>query len=504
MPEFLSVQDDPGATQSNLQAKVDDNASEVGQNEVRGILPLHLYQRRPTCQQIHVFAAQPPFEILRTIFLLATPLSELKTKPTFQHKYFMQPAQNKVPLSLTYVCRRWRSVALSIPELWNSVSVRWDWDDPITHNVFEIWLQNAESTLDTRRRQASEDDRPQDMSLYALNIHFSAINPNNFNPHQAQFNIRTSRSIANNIKSCRSLNLHLKIDILRQFLETCGKDGAAAALLLEDVEISIVFRSSGYVHEMLALRAWICALPVLRRIRLTYPPNTRNPVRSDGLPSSRLESLNTIILTVHSDFAYTLQQLSYCTSATRIEFMDMAWISTKWPSVIEHPATLPKLISLSLSGVGNALYLLNYLTLPALKHLSFTSRGHPGPGYAADTQPPAFGDFLIRSGCAIDNLSIFDPRMNQYEAINFLRTPGVTDIPAVDVSYQSFPLDDSVSDAYSRLLSAGFFDRLVVWQTEKDTSVGYHTGWGIEIRPCDIIAELCNSQRVDRRPGMLL
>lgn len=45
MPEFLSVQDDRGATRLNAQAKVNGNASKTGQNGVRGTFSLPLYKR---------------------------------------------------------------------------------------------------------------------------------------------------------------------------------------------------------------------------------------------------------------------------------------------------------------------------------------------------------------------------------------------------------------------------------------------------------------------------
>ncbi|KXN90791.1 hypothetical protein AN958_03445 [Leucoagaricus sp. SymC.cos] len=56
-----------------------------------------------------------PYEILQQIFRHTVPPG------------FVTPSVNRAPLLLTMVCRKWRSITLSTPSLWSSISTTSDW-----------------------------------------------------------------------------------------------------------------------------------------------------------------------------------------------------------------------------------------------------------------------------------------------------------------------------------------------------------------------------------------
>lgn len=75
-------------------------------------------------------AASP--ELLSLIFLQSLPDDGLTT-----------PALNDAPLHLTWVCSRWREVALSIPDLWNSFRVAPAISNDQRVSWVEAWLRRS-------------------------------------------------------------------------------------------------------------------------------------------------------------------------------------------------------------------------------------------------------------------------------------------------------------------------------------------------------------------------
>ncbi|KAF7297940.1 F-box domain-containing protein [Mycena chlorophos] len=110
-----------------LKAQFDALSTQLG--AAQEVLAVHM--------QAITFARQIPVEVLQSIFLFALPASQ-----------FIKPSANTAPLLLCQICSPWRRVALNLPQLWTSLSLRTDRGRRRWRDLIEMWLgRTAEAPL---------------------------------------------------------------------------------------------------------------------------------------------------------------------------------------------------------------------------------------------------------------------------------------------------------------------------------------------------------------------
>nr|GAT56222.1 predicted protein [Mycena chlorophos] len=110
-----------------LKAQFDALSKQLG--AAQEVLAVHM--------QAITFARQIPVEVLQAIFLFALPVSQ-----------FVKPSANTAPLLLCQICSPWRRVALNLPQLWTSLSLRTDRGRRRWRDLIEMWLgRTAEAPL---------------------------------------------------------------------------------------------------------------------------------------------------------------------------------------------------------------------------------------------------------------------------------------------------------------------------------------------------------------------
>ncbi|KAH7926923.1 hypothetical protein BV22DRAFT_1032401 [Leucogyrophana mollusca] len=108
-----------------------------------------------------------PVELWRQIFMLCRPAPLLRgvaQTDCTSNADFCEPNCDAAPILLTRICRRWRDIALSTPELWASLRIyvdRYKEETQVVAFVFmlEWWLENSGTYL---LNLQLEDDEPSD------------------------------------------------------------------------------------------------------------------------------------------------------------------------------------------------------------------------------------------------------------------------------------------------------------------------------------------------------
>lgn len=422
-----------------------------------------------------------PFEILSSIFLLATELSLPLNCQTSFNKYVIAPSRSKAPLSFAYVCSWWRAVALGVPQLWTSVSGTQDWTKSTTSGLFTLWMNNVSRSNEATKEQMRE---------YALNLHLSPPRPSPSDIREGRRMVRVLRIFWANIRRCRSLNLRLDKNTLHELrtlvLESASKSDNidnAVPSILEDVELSFAFDTTVYNDFIDDLITWLKKLPALRRIRLTYVGvfNNESPIRTDMMPWSSFYEAH---ITCGMSFKNSVAALAQCTSARTVRLSGMGWTM---PTAVEisrlelTTTTLHLLTSLTLADSTNPPALLEYLTLPSLRNLTLRTRQAFFSFNISN-----FGAFLKRSQCSLERLTVVGLRMTRLDTTFFLNLPGVLKASVVDISFEgvarkfeNFPEDGELRNMLGELLTGKF----MVWITdtgeaEMEQHIGWKQNWG--------------------------
>ncbi|KAF8955710.1 hypothetical protein BDZ97DRAFT_260296 [Flammula alnicola] len=221
-------------------------------------------------------------------------------------------------MSLTYVCSWWRAVALAVPELWAAVSGTQDWTQSTTFGVLRVWMNNACMSSTTSGAG----------TVFPLDLHLAAPLPTSPDLREARRMVRVFRLFLNHVGMCRSLNLRLDKNLLRELeilLQTPSSPDVIhrhPALLLEDVEFAFPAKMSVCVDHINALIAWLNAAPALRRLRWTYFFDNER-LHMEALPWHKLEE---VILQCPMSFDRSLACLSQCTSAKTVFISNLGGI----------------------------------------------------------------------------------------------------------------------------------------------------------------------------------
>ncbi|KXN91037.1 hypothetical protein AN958_03104 [Leucoagaricus sp. SymC.cos] len=330
-----------------------------------------------------------PAEILQEVFFwcLPTPANHNEHLVFMRRETFTSPAH--APLLLCHVCRHWRDIALSSPNLWATLSV-----------IVRLGVAIPASDLATAWLSRS-GALPLNLALYQQN-----------------------ESSANCAAAAR---------ILEIFEERASQWG------------SVRFELSG-PHPTRAGVAGGRAGPSLRDFRL-YTSNDYSEEDEEGLFSvfnhaPHLRSLHTsriprLDISGHSSIPvpwtqFTHLSLDYLPAVgTALHILHMCpslescnmKVDTARGSVLCHTLQLPKLHTLSINlGFESLACFLDHLVLPHLFRLTVFVRGPLEQYRWAQEQ---FDAFLTRSTCHIHRLEIHDTGMTSSEFASCLRHPSL-------------------------------------------------------------------------------
>ncbi|KAF7321186.1 F-box domain-containing protein [Mycena chlorophos] len=313
-----------------------------------------------------------PVELITEIFLFCAPtLAELHDRPL----------KDLPPLLLTRVCRDWRSIALSIPELWQTVhctipAVTWE-AAATTGNAktalafLELWLSRAQAqpldvsvTVDSGNLGVAEsDERALAQILGRRRTQWREL--------VFKFPFASPDAVAGLNDS--DSNADSELPLLRRLsLDVAPNWGWLDPTTAGGSEMGVVTTFSN--------------APSLRELSLGY--NARP--RQFELPYHQLTSLVLAKTRPQELLACLLKTPQLVSCIADVDSADA-------PSLGVLPAnTVPRLTTFSLRGANLTLHILGLLTLPALESLSLAER----TGLNAEDFI-ALGSFLERSSMSV-------------------------------------------------------------------------------------------------------
>nr|GAT47425.1 predicted protein [Mycena chlorophos] len=292
-----------------------------------------------------------PVELITEIFLFCAPtLAELQARLL----------KDLPPLVLTRVCRDWRGIALSIPELWRTVHFTFPtlaWEAAATAAIgnsnakaalafLELWLSRAQA-------------QPLDISV--------TVDSGSLGVAESD-----ERALAQILGRRRTQwrELVLKFPFASPDAVAGLNDSNGALPLLRRLSLDVVAPDSGWWDPTTGLDAEMGVVttfsnaPSLREVSFGYNAHPRH----FELPYRQLTSLVLAKTRPQELLAYLLKTPQLVSCIADVDSADA-------PSLGVIPAdALPRLTTFSLRGANLTLHILGLLTLPALESLSLSER----------------------------------------------------------------------------------------------------------------------------------
>ena len=363
-----------------------------------------------------------PVEVWELIFFWCLPTPSNAA----QHIVFMRRqtlnSPQYAPLLLCHVCRQWRSIVLSSPRLWTTLSVL-------------IRLGAAVPAPD----------------LVALWLSRSGVLPLDLALHQQ------NESYANCIAAGRILDVfkrripqwgRVHFELFGPLATRLGVNGDKTLPLLRNFRLSIADNLSGEDEE--GLFGVFNHVPLLRKLHVSRIPQLHLSGRSTvQVPWRQLAYLSL-------DYVPAVQ--------TALRILDMCpnletclmKIDITQGSLLYDPLRLPKLHTLSINlGFESLAWFLDQITLPQLINLTVSVRGPLEQYRWAQEQ---FDAFLTRSDCRIRRLEIHDTGMTGQEFVSCVRHPGLQALAELVINdTKGWTLDPFVTQAALDLLATPTF-----------------------------------------------
>ncbi|KAJ7175388.1 hypothetical protein C8R46DRAFT_1078677 [Mycena filopes] len=303
---------------------------------------------------------QLPPEITAEIFVRCIP--RMDTHP----RHALDKTGMLLPTRLASVCRDWRTIAFSTPQIWCSMNICLN---PKTH---------TDSDIDFERRFSLGGDCPLSLELFWLPS--SVATPNTGLP---LLEIATAH--------CRNWE-SVKIDLIDKGAGLVDKIKGALPLLRE-LHLCVYTRS-------VSLGDAFSDAPRLRDLTITVFNTNFHIISAVNFPWAQLTTFNANGLSVEDCF-HVLRLASQLESCTFSE-----WFGVD-DGIPDTPLLLPNLRNLRLLTPERFRWFLDGLTLPLLEELHV---------YILPRQVPSFCDFISRSGCSLRDLGL---------GISSALTPGV-------------------------------------------------------------------------------
>ena len=318
------------------------------------------------------------------------------------------------PLVLTWVCRRWRNVALSTSQLWTNLRLfdKTYYSRPATalarSALLELWLDRARSV-------------PVDLHLVESPLINAYKDTNNFSGFPRGTTLQTIRKCFPRCKSIVILGSFRKPAFLEMYFPA-----DITLPLLQDLKV--IDHSKGLQidveHEMVPINA-----PNLRGVHFN---------RLGFLPLVNGAKIQQLMLDVKSEMFAAHHILDLLACCTTLEILDLACAFHSPHSSIPLRRTILqsslKTLKLSLfrkvdqdhsnEDIGT---LFHCLQLPSLVNLSITS---PGTELQATWDHTAFYDFLTHSGAELETLALsFQSGLIPCHLVTYLgMTPNLQDL----------------------------------------------------------------------------
>ncbi|EAU90410.2 hypothetical protein CC1G_00794 [Coprinopsis cinerea okayama7 len=348
-----------------------------------------------------------PVEVLEEIFLTYHSMVALSTFPYVRLQIFTHLA----PVSLTHVCRLWRTICLSLPTLWNAFYV-----PPrlhasgVTTSLLSLWLERSQGAplwIDIARRTIPMP------------------------PIEA-------RSIMTQAYRLKVLSLNPQDGFIEDFL-SLPPDATPA---LEGLAIRQGDLRSMHPNLLPLLSNKILSLPSIRQLcfELSGFPTPAYQSMLAELPLARMTHLNFRTITTFEDCISILRR---STSAVEISFYESIWGSdhpTQPAKRTEPKICLPNLKSLTMYPRFPVSRILSRFTCPSLRRLIIRDEP-PQPDVDAasiDFEQRILDDFVRDT--QLEQLILQDGKKQCFQPLkSLLKMPAVQRVPNVEVYLLKVP-----------------------------------------------------------------
>ncbi|KAJ3567588.1 hypothetical protein NP233_g6275 [Leucocoprinus birnbaumii] len=367
--------------------------------------------------------ADLPAEILQEVFFWCLPTPSNAN----QHAVFMRreilTSPRHAPLLLCHVCRHWRDVALSSPNLWTTLSVivRLGVAVPAP-DLVSLWLSRSGAL-------------PLEISLHQQN--------------ESSVNCVAAGRVLDIFEEHISRWGKVRLELYGPRSTRLGIGGEKVGPLLKEFRLHISDDFSWQAEE--DLFGVFNHAPQLQSLHVSRIP--------------RLD------LSAHSSIQVPWGQLAHLSLdyvpaiGTALRILDMTpnlescsmKIDTTRGSLMYNPPQLPKLHTLSINlGFESLAGFLDHLIVPKLAHLAVSVRGTLEQYRWAHEQ---FDAFLTRSGCRIRRLEIHDTGMTSSEFASCIQHPGLQALTELVVDdTKGWTLNPFVTEAALDLLTVPSFN----------------------------------------------
>ncbi|KAF9480644.1 hypothetical protein BDN70DRAFT_920396 [Pholiota conissans] len=270
----------------------------------------------------------------------------------------------RTPLALSTVCRTWRNIAYSTPQLWEKLSLQWGLERPPTPSLVKKWIGRASECL--------------------LNIRFSVAN--------IRFNQETADSIIQiiDILNQRShLWKNLTYDGPLGFLPNFSS-GNQNLSQLRTLDIRSCSQYDGRPLDL-------CCRPLLRLSIASLNPTLAMTTDSNCINLIHLK-LEDVLISDCIEALRRAHNLEKCIlqRPRRDGINDLQ----SPPPIIES-----KIRYLELIDDGDLYHILAYLTCSSLKNLVINRSSIT----ICTVELPVVAEFLRRSGCLLEDFSLLNP-----------------------------------------------------------------------------------------------
>ncbi|KAL5536626.1 hypothetical protein ACEPAF_449 [Sanghuangporus sanghuang] len=334
-----------------------------------------------------------PQEMMTKIFLRCVESEELSSS---------LPSSTSAPFNLTWVCRYWRRLAISMPSLWTSIALGENGTDPANDvRLLNLWIERAGPTK-----------RMNIMLCYEMK---DAERPVFFDPNRGERYLVGMKVLTDKLLSIsqrwQTLELHaLDLYVLDPILRALATNGAPH---LEALSISTkYFDFFGSVHFI-----DLSNCPTLCNLRLLCPMLCPT---INSVPAVNMTNLEIRFCPLMRD-CHTW--LSICPNLKRLNVRFFRAISSSLPRE-KGPITLPRLTHLTISCFSDdsdPSPLLGLLHLPSLRALSLDMNGFVHPELNQAWSERMCG-IIKRCASSLEHLSVLGTPMTSEALIQLLES----------------------------------------------------------------------------------